>query len=496
MSNSNSSTNTNIAAQKLTPTQEQQDIIDAFKHTRVLKVNAVAGSGKSSTLRMLAEHYNQDSLLIAFNKSIAEEAAARFPTNVKCRTINSIAYQTHGVHLKHKMNTNNYNLRYLKDIVEELKLTDYALAEPAISANTVAALARDALERYSFSNRKEISVFDMHYKDFKELAKNHKFDDKHLAKCVIRVAKALWNERVNPLRPAYCTHDTYMKLWSLSNPKLNYDIVYVDEAQDINPCVLSVLENQQCKILYCGDQHQAIYGWRGAVNAMKSIVAPTMNLSQSWRYGEAVADVAELVLEKYDVTVKGNPAISSVVTKVNRNKPYTMIFRTNAAMFEEAASLVMQGKEVFVETEVSDFVRQLESVIALKQGKKPFHDSISRFSTWGDLVDFSEESQEIKRLVNMSARSDVSKLIGNLKKVITPKTLHKLKHKPAIMLTTAHKSKGLEWDSVIVADDFPFGKEDALSMPEQESNLLYVACTRAKHNLQLPLALYKLYNTL
>lgn len=475
---------------KLTPTQEQLDIIEAFKQTRVLKVNAVAGSGKSSTLRMLAEHNKTDSLLVAFNKAIAEEAAERFPSHVKCRTINSIAYQTHGIHLKHKMNNNNYKLRYLKDIVETFNLTDYSLAEPAISASTIAALAKDALDRYCFSSRKEISEFDLHYKDFKELAKNHKFDDKHLAASAIRVAKALWNERVNPLSSAHCTHDTYMKLWSLSNPKLNHDIIYVDEAQDINPCVLSVLENQHCKILYCGDQHQAIYGWRGATNAMKSIVAPTMNLSQSWRYGEAVADVAEIVLEKYGVSVKGNPSIPSKVIKVDQNKPYTMIFRTNAAMFEEAAHLVTSGKKVQVETEVDDFVRQIESVICLKQGKKPFHDSISRFSSWGDLIDFSEESQEIKRLVSMSERPDISKMLANLKKVITPKTAHK--HKASIVLTTAHKSKGREWDSVIVADDFPFGKDDALSMPEQESNLLYVACTRAKLNLQVPLQLYKL----
>lgn len=37
------------------PTEEQIKIKEAFKSNRVLKVNAVAGSGKSTTLKMLAE---------------------------------------------------------------------------------------------------------------------------------------------------------------------------------------------------------------------------------------------------------------------------------------------------------------------------------------------------------------------------------------------------------------------------------------------------------
>lgn len=57
---------------KFSPTQEQLDIVKAFGTTRVLKVNAVSGSGKSSTLKLLAEEYKQPSLLLAFNKAIAD----------------------------------------------------------------------------------------------------------------------------------------------------------------------------------------------------------------------------------------------------------------------------------------------------------------------------------------------------------------------------------------------------------------------------------------
>ena len=71
---------------KLTPTHEQQTILDSFKEHRILKVNACAGSGKSSTLKMLAEQNNQPSLYVCYNKTVATEAQNKFPKNVNCRT--------------------------------------------------------------------------------------------------------------------------------------------------------------------------------------------------------------------------------------------------------------------------------------------------------------------------------------------------------------------------------------------------------------------------
>ena len=137
---------------KFTPTQQQLDILAAFKTTRVLKVNACAGSGKTSTLELLAADNPQPSLLLAFNKSIADEAGRRFPKHVSCRTMNSIAYEGFGVKLHHKLNANKNpklnTMRSLKNIVDWFGLKDYSLAEPAISSRTVAALARETLDRY------------------------------------------------------------------------------------------------------------------------------------------------------------------------------------------------------------------------------------------------------------------------------------------------------------------------------------------------------------
>ena len=56
---------------------------------------ALAGSGKTTTLLRLAEKYEKDRklkfLFVVFNKAVAEEARGRFPNNVTCKTIHSLA---------------------------------------------------------------------------------------------------------------------------------------------------------------------------------------------------------------------------------------------------------------------------------------------------------------------------------------------------------------------------------------------------------------------
>ncbi|KAK2146379.1 hypothetical protein LSH36_612g00002 [Paralvinella palmiformis] len=64
-----------------------------------------------------------------------------------------------------------------------------------------------------------------------------------------------------------------------------------------------------------------------------------------------------------------------------------------------------------------------------------------------------------------------------------------------VILTTAHKSKGLEFTSVQVTDDFiseHLYPNNIQGLPPDEYNLLYVAVTRAKKTLHLSAMLRKI----
>ncbi|KAG2460375.1 FBH1 helicase, partial [Polypterus senegalus] len=79
-------------------THEQKKILNHdISDGHVVKIMAFAGTGKTFTLIKYAQQRpHLHFLYVAFNKSVAEQAARTFPPNVDCRTIHSMAYQAVG----------------------------------------------------------------------------------------------------------------------------------------------------------------------------------------------------------------------------------------------------------------------------------------------------------------------------------------------------------------------------------------------------------------
>lgn len=482
---------------KFNPTKEQLDILDAFSKSRVLKINAVAGSGKTSTLLLLAEKFKEPSLYICFNKSIQEEAQGKFPEHVECRTTHSLAYQQYGKYIQHKLKrpygTYKNVAKTSAEVAKYYNIQDYQTETEPLSAKAIASLVKEVVRRFQNSAEDNISTLHIPYNEVKSLEKNHKGISKRpFIEYILRLAAKLWEDRCNPMSPVLAEFDTYLKMWQLSKPVLDYGIVYLDEAQDSNAAILDVVRRQvHCKIVYVGDTYQSIYQFRGAINAMESIDAPTMLLSKSFRYGQSIADVAACVID-YAINIKGTDTIGSQVLEdiQETEEEYTYIFRTNASLLETAIILLAKGKDVYVNIPVDDFKKQLESTEALKKGDKNNvkHEDITPYSSWWDLLEASKEYPELARLVNIVNNNQVPMFINNLDKL-------SLKKEAKILMTTAHKSKGCEYKNVVLANDFPLDAHQPnpmQKMHQQELNLLYVACTRAINKLQVP-ALLKHY---
>src|SRR4051812_16349492 len=75
------------------PTAEQNTALDLFKTGRSLAIEAGAGAGKTSTLRLLAESTPRRIQYVAFNKPIVEESKSKMPRNVACNTAHSLAWK-------------------------------------------------------------------------------------------------------------------------------------------------------------------------------------------------------------------------------------------------------------------------------------------------------------------------------------------------------------------------------------------------------------------
>ena len=147
---------------KFNPTQEQLDILETFTNTRVMKVNAVAGSGKSSTLKLLADANPQSSLYLCFNKAIAEEAKTKFPDHVDCRTSHSIAFSAIDYSITRKCVRPKGKYRNCASTASEVAIYYKIKPFPAgyddlITPNAIASLVKRTITRFENSADMELS---------------------------------------------------------------------------------------------------------------------------------------------------------------------------------------------------------------------------------------------------------------------------------------------------------------------------------------------------
>lgn len=485
-----------------TPTVEQEAAIQLVEKNHKVKLNAYAGCSKTTTLTMVADQLAVNSLYLAYNKAMAVEAKEKFPSWVKVSTTHALAYAVYGRELQNKLKRPAGAYQNVcgtgGEIARYFKIKDYVLDEYGIGRITAAGIGvaiKETVNRFEYSADETIGMGHVSNAGIKKLDKKHLQPQVLLeyAAMVLKYAKQLWELRKNKNVPVLATHDTYLKLYQLSRPDLShYDIVYLDEGQDTNECVLDIVMSQTgCKTVVVGDGFQQIYQWRGSVNAMEKLPFVEGKLSQSFRFGQPIADLANTVLNEaggfVGAAIRGWEGCESRVEsfynapeeELSKNGAYTLLYRTNMTLILDAVQLMVEGKQVNLEIDVKDFVKLLESAIELKAGnmKGVKHEELLPYNNWKEFVEeVSGTGGELGRVYQIIDSGDVYVVIGHL-------STHRNVENPDVVLTTAHKSKGREWDTVLLANDFPScynQKGEWVGLNEAERNLLYVAVTRAR----------------
>src|SRR3954464_10419479 len=102
-----------------TPTAEQTAAVEAAKTGGNLVITACAGSGKTSTLRLIADAVApKRCMYVAYNKAIQLDAAASFPSNVTCKTAHSLAYGAVGHRYRARLNSKRLTGRMLARVLD------------------------------------------------------------------------------------------------------------------------------------------------------------------------------------------------------------------------------------------------------------------------------------------------------------------------------------------------------------------------------------------
>jgi F-box protein 18 (helicase) len=481
-------------------TKEQEAIIGSSGN---IKVNAVAGSGKTTTIIEYAKTRPRDSkiLYLAFNKSVKTEAIRRFAEegllNVDVHTAHSLAF-------RQVVRNSNYTLNKGYKVYELAKLLKINGGSGSIDSFIIA----DHVLKFAsyFCNSNASKVTDLDYRTTISDPKIKGYVD-HNYEQILRCTR-LFLAKMDKAE-IEITHDFYLKKFQLSNPKLKYDFILFDEAQDASGAMLDVFLNQQATLVMVGDTNQQIYGWRYAVNSLDKVQFPVYHLTQSFRFSESIAELASRVLSlKKRLSSSPIPPIEGKGTSTSHTIQAT-IARTNLGLLVKAIDYVAETKKgngIYFEGELHSYTyagegASLYDVLNLFNEK---HDRIKdvmirSMKTFEDLKEYISKTDDKELGMMVSLVEDYENEIYGIIKELKERNLSaEDKMKAKMIFSTVHRCKGMEYDTVILANDFIDEKVlqreledpeiDSLKMEKlgEEINLLYVAVTRTKNALSIP----------
>jgi DNA helicase-2/ATP-dependent DNA helicase PcrA len=459
----------------------QMNIFDQIKiPDQNLLIQAVAGSGKTTTLLEGMRYAPGSALFMAFNKAIADDIRRR-ATAGEVKTLNGLGHSLMMANRPSAKLVPRKTLEILKSIMgdsSEFRDHGYTLSRiVGLGKNQCLGLLsppdakdfQDIIDAYAFDipmeNQSDYSVICREAFEQSRLdIETFDFDDQ------------LWV-------PLY-------ERWEFPH----YDNTFIDECQDLSPiqhAMAEALKARGARVVGVGDRHQAIYGFRGASHASMDILKTLFGMSElplsvSYRCSQRVVEAARL----FAPSIRSREGAPLGDVKFNDREPetfdqYMVLCRTNAPLFREILRYVRRQEPCQV---LSSFLDTFQSFI---RGFKTTYtsDLITKLDRW-----YEREREDALakgkrgKLAGVVDRYETVKLLCGTYKftadmVAMVKSLGESTRGPKF--ATIHKSKGLESPHVYILRPDLLGGFGDLT-PEQriqEDNLHYVGITRAEETL-------------
>jgi DNA helicase II / ATP-dependent DNA helicase PcrA len=478
------------------PSKYQQAIFDAWETTNSnILVEAVAGSGKTTTIVELMRKIksNKIGMYVAFNKHIVEEIKAKNPPeNFLVGTLHSRGYQS--IMMNHKGKVKLDEWKTFKLIKTYFNWKDV----PRNKLNSKIYNICDFYNYYRLTNQKDLTNF------FDIVTKYDLF----LTESDITKVEDVIN-LLNNYNTKHHAHKEFIIDYvdmiylpvSLNFFVKQVDILMVDEAQDLSAIqhmFINKMMKKTSRIIVVGDPYQSIYGFSGSdinswdkFNEMENTIK--LPLSYCYRCGKKIVELSN---KTYDIMESPDWIHDGEVVEngdfINLKPGEFVLCRNTKPLVELYFNLLKLEKPCYIKG--SDIGKGLVKVLSDYQNML----SISAIS------EMHRELEVLrKHLTSIGVKNPTKnqKYISQLEKIEII-TLFSAKYKTTneitnainnifkedgegIILSTVHKAKGLENDVVYVylPDLFPSKHAKLPWELVQESNLYYVALTRAKKKL-------------
>jgi len=492
-----------------TPTNEQIYINNLIQSSKNVCVEALAGTGKSSTIRYIAQqNKNKNFACLCFNAANAEEASLHpdKPDNVVYLTVHGLAY--HEIVSKRKgfraklgkfLDYNDLDDDKIKRILSSQDRKEVNVVKKAIHETIILFCRTDKSSLAEYATFILSCMFDKERKS--ELYKCKELEHSVIDRLAQYIAHH-WDKLIDGNNKVKITHDVYLKMYELEKVKIftvqnkltkihtEIHVLIIDEFQDSNPVTLSIFLNQtRLQKVALGDENQTIYSWRGAVgrsDCLKDFSPAT--LTTSFRFDSKIAELANRILAKQStLRLIGAGGVSKIDSSAH-------LCRTNTSVLTASLEYIKQNKKVYANIDIKEVFAKLWHIDNARWDKpiKYPHKDLANITNSTTLDEMLQISEEVVQLTKLSEffRHTFGGLVQAKKELVDK--LQTSASKADITVSTLHKSKGLEWNSVVIDDDFVKQDEDSspiediLSSSKELRNLLYVGITRSRGAILLP----------
>ncbi len=465
------------------PTAEQIAVADLFRQGDTMVVDALAGTGKTTTLRLLAASTRRRGVYVAYNRAIVDDVATSLPWRCSARTAHSLAMSAVGHRYRHRLG--QPRLRSY-EVAQRLGIrpivVHHGLPNPKrLAPGWLAGHVMQGLAAFANSADPEPTAAHFPYREGIDLpdvtGRRSTVNNRIVAEELEGALRKAWQDITHPDGSLRFTHDHYLKIWALGHPTIEADYVLLDEAQDTNPVLADVLARQSAQVVYVGDENQQLYAWRGAVDAMATF-APEhrRSLTQTFRFGLALADVANEVLDALDASLRivGNPERTTTVGPLAGRAPDAILCRTNAEALHVVLGAQTRGQPVHLVGNGTEAAAFAKAVADLRTTGFTAHPDLACFDTWGDVQDYVAHDpggSELRLMVSLVEKFGTEGILRAVSGTIP--------EGPGVLtVSTAHRAKGRQWPVVRLGGDFA-----DLDPTTPELRLQYVAVTRAIEHL-------------
>ena len=493
------------AERGFTPSLQQQAIFDWVENgCGSAIVEAVAGSGKTTTLIHALEKMQGNVFFGAFNKKIVMDITSKLMARgvdtkrVRISTLHAAGLSTWNFHSGRKAIVNQYKVN---DIIKEAE--GFPLAYDSFVISLVSLVKQCGMG---------ITVDVSDRQNWIDIVDHYTIDDKLTEHESVEYGIDLAYDILHrSIKKDYEQIDMDDMLFSpiYHNAKFfQVDWVVIDEAQDTN-VLRRIMAERMLKpggrLIAVGDRRQSIYGFTGAGhNSMDKIKerfdCSEMPLTVTYRCPKSVVTEARKIvshISAHDTAPDGyveTVDYDSILEHTPKSDS-AILCRITAPLVKLAFTYIRSG--VACKIEGRDIGKGLISLIKKhKVSKNPaliakldeqYDNELLKASgnpkKEAKLAQLEDRINTIKVLCDGQSsrgKNDVNSLISLIESMFSDDI------SGILTLSTVHKAKGREWPTVYI-----LGREQFMPLTYakldwqklQEKNIIYVAITRAKENL-------------